>query len=771
MLRTLGCVVVLWIAAVPAVYGQAASYVGRPVAEVIDEFRSAGYPFAYSDALVTEDLLVRAEPRAGEPPDVVREILKPHNLTIRYEAGVYLVIPAPVPAEPDASARTETAIEEPGIERITVSASRYEIGRDTSTSKFRLDRRTIQTMPDVGEDPLRAAHRLPGAAASGASAKTHFRGGEDGEVGIVLNGKRLFDPFHVRDYQNIFSAIDARAIEGIEVFTGGFPVRYGDRMSGFVLMDSMESDQPRHTELGLSSYNTSVLTTGRRDDMRWLFSARRGNLDLILNPDFGEPKYFDVFGELAFELSPTTTISVNALYADDSVTVVLESDPAEREQVDSDTRNAQIWFQLHNDWSDQLSTSTVFSYVAFDNLRDGFLNDPEKIVADVRDEREVTQVGLRQDWTWRSADHHLLQWGVQFLFSDASYDYASAAEYSGLPALYPGIPDRVDRAAQAQPEGGSYAAYVADRWRLSENTTIEWGLRWDDQTYTELTSDSQLSPRVSVLRKLGERSDLRLSWGRYHQSQGIHELQIEDGVTNFWPAQRADHLIVGIQHRFRNDIGVRLELFQKDIRSVRPRFENLYDPLGLIPELQPDRVRLGPSSAKANGAELSVNYSSGQWHWWSSYSWSEATDEIDGRDEYRSWDQRHMFQGGFGWSNESWDVSLAANLHSGWPTTDLALVEDGVDIDGEPQYIVVPGPRNALRLDDFASIDFRVNRRFDVKRGTLSVFIEITNMTARDNVCCIDWDIEDGTGGRPELEFSYDYWLPRLPAVGILWEF
>ncbi len=288
--------------------GGPAPLVGRPVADIIDEFRAAGYPFAYSDALVTGDMVVMAEPDPGEPPDLVRQILAPHRLTVRYEAGIYLVIPAaPVEAAPPPRG-VEKATAETGIETITVSASRYEIGRDISSSRFRLDRRTIQNMPDVGEDPLRITHRLPGAAASGASAKVHFRGGEETEVGIVLNGLDLFDPYHVRDYQNVFSAIDSRAIEGVEVFTGGFPVRFGDRMSGFVLMDTMEADTPRHTELGISVYNTSVLTTGSRSDSRWLFSARRGNLDLVIDPEYGQPRYFDVFGQYAVDLSDSDDV-------------------------------------------------------------------------------------------------------------------------------------------------------------------------------------------------------------------------------------------------------------------------------------------------------------------------------------------------------------------------------------------------------------------------------------------------------------------------------
>ncbi len=173
----------------------------------------------------------------------------------------------------------------PVIESITVSASRYEIARDISSSRYNIDQNSIENLPDVADDPIRASHRLPGAAASGVSARPHFRGGEEAEIGIILNGKRLFDPFHIRDYQNIFSTIDSRAIDGVEVYTGGFPVQYGDRLSGFVLMESLESPRPRHTEIGLSVFNTSILTAGISADgnKEWLFSARRGNLDLFLD--------------------------------------------------------------------------------------------------------------------------------------------------------------------------------------------------------------------------------------------------------------------------------------------------------------------------------------------------------------------------------------------------------------------------------------------------------------------------------------------------------
>ena len=842
-LTQLALAALLLVMNIVSLAAETGSFLGRSVAAVIEEFRAAGHPIAYSTRLVPPDLRVTREPTATQAKEILRQILEPHALTLRFDSGIYLVVrtessaagqllfvlragsdDAPiegadltfVPQVPAGrriapgvhqfvnvpSARYRVDIEaagfeterrfievlpgestvenvglkaaKPEIETIIVAASRYEIAREIATSRFLLDRRSIQTMPDLGEDPLRATHRLPGAAASGASAKTHFRGGEQSEIGIILNGHRLFDPFHMRDYHNVFSAVDSRAIDGVEVFTGGFPVRYGDRMSGVVLMESMQPERSRHTELGLSVFNTSVLAAGTesgKSARQWLISARRGNLDLIIDPQYGRPSYYDVFGEFSFEPTPNTTLSVNALYADDAVTVVLEPEPEEREEVSSTTRNAQLWLQLHSEWSDTLSMSTVVSAVSYANLREGFMNDTEEVVSSVRDERDVTEYGLRQDWTWRPSDSHVLQWGMSLQRNDAGYEYRAAAEYYGLPALYAGQPQTVSRQESVSPGGGSYAAYVADRWKLSQGTIFEWGLRWDDQTYTGARTDAQLSPRVSVLRKLGEQSDVRLSWGRYHQSQGIHELQVEDGVTHFWPAQHADHVIVGLIHRFGEGTSLRMELFHKRMGDVRPRFENLFDPLALIPEVQPDRVRLDPTSAEAAGFEISFDRASGPWNWWASYTWSKATDRIAGEDQPRSWDQRHAFQGGFGWSDRGWNLSLAASAHSGWPTTDLDLVEAGIDEDGEPLYVAVPGRRNARNHDTFASVDFRIGRQFELSEGELTTFVEVSNVTNRRNGCCVDWDLAEDASGDEPLERELDYWLPLVPAIGVLWEF
>ena len=96
---------------------------------------------------------------------------------------------------------------------------------------------------------------------------------------------------------------------------------------------------------------------------------------------------------------------------------------------------------------------------------------------------------------------------------------------------------------------------------------------------------------------------------------------------------------------------------------------------------------------------------------------------------------------------------------------------EATDPDGDPIYVANPGARNALQNDAFGSLDFRISRTFELKRGSLMAFFEVSNVLNRKNICCRDWDVTDDDAGNVELEHSYDYWLPRLPAIGVLWEF
>ena len=72
--------------------GESTRYKGRTVMSVIDDFRSQGFGLTYSTILVSDRLLVTIEPTATDELQIVRQILEPHNLTIRSEEGLWLIV-------------------------------------------------------------------------------------------------------------------------------------------------------------------------------------------------------------------------------------------------------------------------------------------------------------------------------------------------------------------------------------------------------------------------------------------------------------------------------------------------------------------------------------------------------------------------------------------------------------------------------------------------------------------------------------------------------
>ena len=85
--------------------------------------------------------------------------------------------------------------------------------------------------------------------------------------------------------------------------------------------------------------------------------------------------------------------------------------------------------------------------------------------------------------------------------------------------------------------------------------------------------------------------------------------------------------------------------------------------------------------------------------------------------------------------------------------------------------ILVLAARNRARLNTFASIDFKVARKWQLEKSQVTAFFELSNTLNRKNECCVDYDIIDEDDEVPSLERSIDSWLGFVPAIGVLWEF
>jgi outer membrane receptor protein involved in Fe transport len=668
---------------------------------------------------------------------------------------------APGAADVSTPQRADTLIEE-----IVVNTSRYTFASTDISYSF-LTQEELQSMPRLADESLRAVTRLPGVSNNGFSALGQIRGGETTETSIVLDGLRLTEPFHLKNFLTPVSLLDSRVVNTIEVYAGGFPAVYGGSLSGVIEATSVSLDRPRYYEAGLSLFHTSALAALELDGGRGraLASVRRSNAGLLAKAseqDFGTPNYSDAFAKLEYEFQSDTRGSIQALFSNDRISALRDS-ATQRAKVEH--RNAYAWATLEHDWSEGTSSRAIASLTEVANQRAGTIDNPGRRQGSVSDEREFHIIGLQLDNKWRrgSIDH---RFGVSLQRLTGHYDYSNTNRFeTDFP--FPGSPVmQTARSSTVDPSGLAISGYWDVRTKALERVTLEAGVRVDEQTYSNAGS-TQWSPRLSALYDLTDNTRLRASWGLYAQAQGINELQIEDGIDGFNSPQRAEHLIASLEHTFARGVQLRIEGYRKNYLRLSPRFENLFDALVLLPELEPDRVRLDPSSARSEGIEVLIKVTPiAGWSGWLSYARSRVADRIDGRDERRSWDQRDAVSAGLSWSSGPWSVNGNYTYHTGWPTTALELVSAA---SGAQQ--VLTGERNAQRLGNFSSLELRATRTFAMSRGVLDVFVEASNAFLQSNPCCVEFDVRRNAEGGLNVIKNTDDWLPLVPSAGVLWRF
>jgi outer membrane receptor protein involved in Fe transport len=659
-------------------------------------------------------------------------------------------------------------------DEVVVTPSRYTLYREQPETRTSLSRKAISRMPHLADDVFRAFERLPGVTGEEVSARVNIRGGDIDETMVIVDGLELYEGFHLSDMFSIFGIVDAEAISGLDMMTGGFPVEYGNRMSGVIDITSSAPDGTGRTALSVGTVNLGVLSEGQFDGGRshWLVSARRTFFDRIIewiDPDSGfRPVFYDFLGKVSCQIGDRTVLAANVLGAQDDLAYVDTNEGGDmtEEILESTPKAAYVWLTLTTAWTSQLYSRSVLSHGQVDGARRGWV-EYYWYDGEVHDNRRLSFVGLKQDWSLELRTQ-TVKWGFDLRRLEAEYDYLADAEVRD-PLFTGGPPREIYREYDLAIDGNTYGAYVGDRFHLRDALMAEVGLRWDRQTYND---DDQVSPRVNLAYAFGNHSVLRAAWGHYYQPQYINELQVEDGITQFYPAQLAEHRLLSFEHAFSRNLDLRVEAYHKDLSDVRPHFENQLNPMEVFPEIEPDRIYVAPERAEAQGIEVTLTRIGRVWSWWLSYAYSKAEDLIEGEWVPRSWDQTHTFNASINYDwRHKWSFNLASIYHTGWPTT---AIEPHVSTDenGWRYYWATMGPRNAERFEDYLRFDLRASRSFELRRSRLDLILDVINLLNRKNMGYVEDFGLQGTGGSEvEITLNRDSYLPIIPTLGIRWTF
>ncbi len=707
--------------------------------------------------------------RAGNPTDVVLE-LRPMSLT---------------------------------VEEIDVHANRAGLLGE-SISTLRLERQELLGLPRLGEDVLRPVTMLPGTAGNDVSARFHVRGGRADEVMIRLDGFEILEPYHLQDFNSALGIVSPDVVGETRLLTGAFGVQYGDRMSGVLDLSSREPSWRRRTELGLSVLFAEASSSGtlKGGGGHWLAALRAGSLEPVakLAKEEENPGFSDLFGKIARTLGPGRSLRGNLLVAEDrldftdSLGEIPTAEPDEGDEASEEDDlqglvrfrtaylNGYAWLSHQAVFARDFYVESRASLSRVERDRQGNeLSDSGTFV--LADERRLEAGAAAQDYSAQASSRHQLKWGFEVRLLDADFDYLNERELTDPLAAIGHRPPEDEIRFDQRFRGQQYAAYLGDRFRPTPRLSVDFGLRYDKNT---ILDDSDVSPRLSLDLQLRPRSRLTLAWGLFHQSQRLYELQIEDAEADFFPSERSEHRILGFEHLFggtqgpaRRPPALRVELYEHRISDPRPRFENLYEPISLAPEVEPDRVKIAPESSVARGLEIFLTGGSRRFDWFASYARSRIEDRIEGTHVPRSIDQPDALKLGVAYRATSprrgangpqkWHLNLTLEIHTGWPTTRLDALQVAGE-DDEADVLPVLGPLYGERLPTYRRLDLRASRRFGLRRGELELFFDIQNLTDADNVRGFDVDFET-EGDQAQVDETPKLWAGLAPSFGIRWAF
>jgi len=709
----------------------------------LQALRQSGVDVIYSSELVPSSLTAPPASPGETPLQRAIEALAANGLTLRPMGPNTYVVVRSSPAE------TLPVPDEP-IDEVSVYASRYAIAAGLAEPQD-ITVGDIERVPGSHDDALRALHSLPGIATN-ASARPYIRGSLSEDVLVRYDGIPLLDPYHLKNFQSLISAIDPAGIESIEVFSGGFPVQYGTRSGGVIDITAPSYRSGYEVRASASLISGGLSTIGKADSLpiEWLGAVRHSVVDMIdpVEDSFGKPEFSDSLGRLRY-VTEKGAWTVGWLLLDDRLEL---GSPDYEELATARYRDEYVWLARDHRFDDALRTRANLVITSAERGRVGTLSNPGVAMGSLDESRSFNGFNLSNDWSYRRSDVSSYTFGAELGATRADYRYTRHSEFSPevAAAFSRGLVEDLDYAVK--PEIVTYALYVANR-RKWQHLEAELGVRLDAQHYRggDDSNHTQVSPRLNLRYDFA--SDWRLygSIGRFTQAQHVEEWRVEEAQQAPDSAQVSIHSIVGLEYDTADGLRLGLEAYSKRWTTVVPYFDNQLDPLALLPDLTPDRIRLDPHGSEATGLEFSVRKPlTDSLTGWGTLAWSRVADDFPPRDVMRSWDQPVSATAGLAWKGSNASISGLVGWHTGWPRTPLQF---------SPLQIEA---RNSRRWSDYITVDLRGSWIWTYDSGDLTAVVDLTNATNRHNECCVQLEMNEASA----LTTETDSWLPTLINIG-----
>lgn len=630
---------------------------------------------------------------------------------------------------------------------INVEAERFDKPLDISNSIKNLSFEEIRRSPGGFEDIGRVIQTLPGVSfVNDGRNDLIVRGGSPAENLFLIDGAPIPNINHFGSQGATggpVSIIDLNFIRDVNFITGGFPARYGDKLSSVLDVKLREGNRSKFMgNLNLSATGFGGILEGPIGSYKkgsWLFSVRRSYLDLIFNAaGFGFiPEYNSIQFKGVYDINENNTLTMNFIGNLDKVRFNNDN-LDDRQDNESILKNNQYGYtnsyELKSLLSDVSYSKIVLSrsYSNFD-----YSGRNANFVERFKNLSGEGQTVLQAEYNLVPGNKTEISFGLEAKLIDFENEIKTSQDT--LYFINPNTGNRYILPALYFNESNSTyksAAFLQFTRKFFDRLKLNIGLRYD--YFDFINKKNYFSPRASATINILNNLNLNFSYGIFYQSPSYIWL-VSNSNNRDLNDIRADHYVAGIEYLFGKESRATIEVYYKKysdypVSSLRPYFvlannggeyENSSS-FGLEP-------LISAGKGYARGIEFFFQKSlSGKFYATANLSLFTAKYiSLDGTERPGDYDNMVLFivNGGY-IAGKGWELSSKFRYVGGRPYTPINP-SSGIQLVSE---------YNSARLPDYYSLDIRADKKWNFKKWTLVTYIDIQNITGKKNITSYKWN-------------------------------
>ena len=637
------------------------------------------------------------------------------------------------------TARAATLETPLSVQRLTTEEIKSNPGGNFDISKV------IQSLPGVGG----------GAGGGGFRNDIIIRGGAPSENVFYLDGIEM--PV-INHFQTQGSAggpqgiLNVSFIEDVKLSSSAFDARYDNALSSvFQFKQKTGNRNKLQGNIRLSATELSGTLEGplsKDKKTTFLASIRRSYLQLLFTAiDLPiRPSYWDFQTKITRQIDKKTTLSFIGIGAiDDFRFAAIKKATPEKLYILNSNAFIKQWT-----YTAGLSLKRLVKngFVNIALSRNTFDNDVNQY------EDNTTQIEAQKTLTYRSREtENKLRVDINKNINDWKIDYGTVAQVSEYDTktfavirreLKDGFGNIIQNAVTVNFTSplNSFLRYgafaqVSKRF-FNSRLGISAGLRSDMNTFTTTGNNGlkTLSPRISASYILADKWTANASIGRYFKIAPYTILGFANNANNLVNKnglyQRSDHYVAGIEYLPNDGLRFTAEGFYKDYANVPVSISKGIS----LANLGGDFNVLGNEAVVTNGK--------GRAYGFEFFAQKKLTNKFFGilsytfyRSEYAgldnkliasAWDNRHLL-------TVTWGYKFPRNIELGlkFRYQGGALYSPFDDVASKANYLslgqgIVDYARlNTQRLGGFNSGDVRIDKKWNFKKMTIDLFLDVTN--------------------------------------------